>query len=186
VHVTRRGQAGGAGRHRIRLFDDPALRVPCEPVVTFDRSVRDLVKSLHQVMRAGPGRAGLAAPQLGVPLRVIAFDVDGRSGHLVNPRLEASGRRVVADEACLSAPGLWFPVERSFSVVARGRDMYGRPQVIRALGMLARVLQHEVDHLDGVLFTDHLAPQDRERFFAAFAELTESGAAGRGRAVPER
>src|SRR5690606_7702075 len=77
VHVTRRGQAGGAGRHRIRLFDDPALRVPCEPVVTFDRSVRDLVKSLHQVMRAGPGRAGLAAPQLGVPLRVIAFDVDG-------------------------------------------------------------------------------------------------------------
>lgn len=180
--MARRERAGGgAAGHRIRLFDDPGLRVACDPVVTFDRSVRDLVKSLQRVMRAGPGRAGLAAPQLGVPLRVVAFDVDGRSGHLVNPRLEPSGRRVTADEACLSAPGLWFPVERSFSVVARGRDMFGRPQVIRAIGMLARVLQHEVDHLDGVLFSDHLAPRDRERFFAAFAELAESG-----RAVPER
>ena len=71
-------------------------------------------------------------------------------------------------------------------MVARGRDMYGRPQVIRAIGMLARVLQHEVDHLDGVLFTDHLAPQDRERFFAAFAELDRIRG-GRARAgVPER
>lgn len=104
----------------------------------------------------------------------------------MNPRLEPSGRRVAADEACLSAPGLWFPVERSFAVVARGRDMYGRPQTVRAIGMLARVLQHEVDHLDGVLFTDHLAPQDRERFFAAFAELSGSGAAEPGAATPER
>ena len=185
--MARRERAGGgAARHRIRLFDDPALRVACEPVTGFDRSVRDLVKSLHQVLRAGVGRAGLAAPQIGVPLRVVAFEVEGRSGHLVNPRLEAAGRRVTADEACLSAPGLWFPVERSFSVVARGRDMYGRPQVIRAIGMLARVLQHEVDHLDGVLFTDHLAPQDRERFFAEFAGLAEPGRAVPDRAVPER
>ncbi|MEV5410658.1 peptide deformylase [Thermopolyspora sp. NPDC052614] len=168
--MATRGEGTAGARHRIRLFDDPVLRSVCEPVVTFDRSVRDLVKSLHHLMRAGVGRAGLAAPQVGVPLRVVAFDVDGRSGHLVNPRLELADRRVTADEACLSAPGLWFPLERAFSVVARGRDMYGKPQTIRAIGTLARVLQHEVDHLDGVLFVDRLPEEERRRFLTAFAE----------------
>lgn len=172
--MAKKGKSGGATRHRIRLYDDPALRTVCEPVVTFDRSVRDLVKALHQLMRAGVGRAGLAAPQIGVPLRVIAFDVDGRSGHLVNPRLEPSERRVTADEACLSAPGLWFPLERSFSVVARGRDMFGKPQVIRAIGTLARVLQHEVDHLYGVLFSDRLPEEERKRFLATLAESRQT------------
>ncbi len=151
----------------IRSFGDPVLRVPAEPVVDFDRSLRDLVKSLHRTMRAGPGRAGLSAPQLGVPLRVLAFDADGRRGHLVNPRIEPSQRTIVADEACLSAPGVWWPLERSFSVVARGRDMYGKPLTVRAIGTLARVLQHEADHLDGVLFSDRLPADERARFLAA-------------------
>ncbi|MBN6055556.1 peptide deformylase [Nonomuraea sp. RK-328] len=151
----------------IRLFDDPVLRSVAEPVRDFDRELRAVVKSLTATMRAGPGRAGLAAPQIGVPLRVVAYAYEGRSGHLVNPRLELSERRLTADEACLSAPGVWWPLERSYMVVARGRDMFGKPVSVRALGVLARVLQHEVDHLDGVLFSDHLGEEERERFLAA-------------------
>ncbi|HEY9523129.1 MAG TPA: peptide deformylase [Thermopolyspora sp.] len=155
--------------HQIRTFGDPALRESAHPVADFDRSLRDLVRSLQHTMRRGPGRAGLAAPQVGVPLRVIAFDVDGRRGHLVNPRLELSERVIVADEACLSAPGVWWPLERSFSVMARGRDMHGRPLTIRAIGTLARVLQHEADHLDGILFSDRLPADERARFLSAIA-----------------
>ncbi len=151
----------------IRLYSDPVLRTAAEPVTRFDRSLRELVKSLQATTRAGSGRAGLAAPQIGVSLRVLVFEVDGRSGHLVNPRLELSERRIVADEACLSAPGVYWPLERSYSVVARGRDMFGKPVTLRALGMLARVLQHEVDHLDGVLFSDRLPEEDRERFLSS-------------------
>ncbi|MFC6581539.1 peptide deformylase [Planomonospora parontospora] len=135
-----------------------------DPVTTFDRELRRLVKTLQLTLRAGAGRAGLAAPQIGVPLRVLVYELDGRSGHLVNPRLELSERKVTADEACLSAPGLWWPLERSYMVTARGRDMFGKPVTVRALGMLARVLQHETDHLDGLLFADRLPAEDRERF----------------------
>ncbi|MEV4095510.1 peptide deformylase [Streptosporangium saharense] len=151
----------------IRLFADPVLRTVSEPVTDFDRELRGLVKSLQATLRAGAGRAGLAAPQIGVPLRVLVYELDGRSGHLVNPRIEASERRITADEACLSAPGLWWPLERSYMVTARGRDMFGKPVTVRALGTLARVLQHEADHLEGVLFVDHLPAEERERFFAS-------------------
>ncbi|MFI7537650.1 peptide deformylase [Streptosporangium sp. NPDC049376] len=151
----------------IRLFADPVLRTAAEPVTDFDRELRGLVKSLQATLRAGSGRAGLAAPQIGVSLRVLVYELDGRSGHLVNPRIEASERRIVADEACLSAPGLWWPLERSYMVTARGRDMFGKPVTVRALGTLARVLQHEADHLDGVLFVDRLPEEEQERFFAA-------------------
>ncbi|GAA3093951.1 peptide deformylase [Nonomuraea salmonea] len=151
----------------IRMFGDPVLRTVAEPVKDFDRELRRLVKSLTATLRAGAGRAGLAAPQLGEPVRVVVYDYDGKSGHLVNPRLELSQRRVTADEACLSAPGAWWPLERSYMVTARGRDMFGKPVTVRALGTLARVLQHETDHLDGVLFSDHLEADERERFLAA-------------------
>ncbi|GAA5067251.1 peptide deformylase [Thermocatellispora tengchongensis] len=154
---------------QIRLFGDPVLRTAAEPVTSFDRELRRLVKSLQATMRAGAGRAGLAAPQVGEPVRVVVFEYEGRSGHIVNPRLELSERRVVADEACLSAPGVWWPLERSYAVTARGRDMFGKPVTVRALGVLARVLQHEADHLDGVLLIDHLEAEERERFLEAIA-----------------
>ncbi|MFC5828548.1 peptide deformylase [Nonomuraea insulae] len=150
----------------IRMFDDPVLRSVAAPIKDFDRELRRLVKSLTATMRAGSGRAGLAAPQLGEPVRVLVYSYDGKAGHLVNPRLELSERRVTADEACLSAPGVWWPLERSYMVTARGRDMFGKPVTVRALGVLARVLQHEADHLDGVLFSDHLEAAERERFLA--------------------
>ncbi|MFI0422690.1 peptide deformylase [Spongiactinospora sp. 9N601] len=152
---------------QIRLFGDPVLRRTAEPVTAFDRELRTLVKQLSATMRAGSGRAGLAAPQIGISARVVVYEYDGKSGHIVNPRLEPSSRKVVADEACLSAPGQWWPLERAYAVTARGRDMYGKPVTVRALGVLARVLQHETDHLDGVLFIDHLPAAERERFQAA-------------------
>ncbi|GAA4524859.1 MULTISPECIES: peptide deformylase [Nonomuraea] len=151
----------------ILAFDDPALRSVAEPVKDYDKELRGLVKSMTATLRAGAGRAGLAAPQVGVPLRVLVYAYEGASGHLVNPRLELSERRITADEACLSAPGVWWPLRRAFMVVARGRDMFGKPVTVRALGVLARVLQHESDHLDGVLFSDHLSADERERFLAA-------------------
>src|SRR5437868_3583043 len=151
----------------IRAFGDPLLRTVAEPVTTFDRELRDLVRSLTITLRMGAGRAGLAAPQVGVGARVVVYDYEGKAGHLINPRLELSPRRITADEACLSAPGHWWPLERSAMVTARGRDMHGRPVTLRALGMLARVLQHEVDHLDGVLFVDHLPADERERFLSS-------------------
>ncbi|MFF5205473.1 peptide deformylase [Streptosporangium sp. NPDC000396] len=151
----------------ILLFTDPVLRTVAEPVTTFDRELRRLVKSLQATMRAGAGRAGLAAPQIGVPLRVVVYELEGRSGHLINPRLELSERKIVADEACLSAPGVWWPLERSYMATARGHDMFGKPMIVRALGMLARVLQHETDHLDGILFADRLPAEEREHFLRA-------------------
>ncbi|MEU7000821.1 peptide deformylase [Nonomuraea sp. NPDC046570] len=159
----------------IRAFGDPLLRTVAEPVTVFDRELRDLVKSLTLTMRAGAGRAGLAAPQIGIPRRVVVYDYDGKAGHLINPRLELSPRRITADEACLSAPGHWWPLERSYMVTARGRNMQGKPVTVRALGVLARVLQHEVDHLDGVLFVDHLPEDERERFLASLEEQVVSG-----------
>jgi peptide deformylase len=167
MRVSRRRGEYELTVQQIRLFGEPVLRTVAEPVTTFDRELRTLVKSLQATMRAGAGRAGLAAPQIGVSLRVLAFDHDGKSGHLVNPRLELSDRKIVADEACLSAPGQWWPLERAYAVTARGRDMFGKPVTVRALGVLARVLQHEADHLDGTLFIDRLPAEERLRFQTA-------------------
>ncbi|WP_283134419.1 peptide deformylase [Rhizohabitans arisaemae] len=159
----------------IRLFGDPVLRTTAEPVVAFDRELRSLVKEMQAILRSRPGRAGIAAPQIGVPIRVVAFNFEGRAGHLVNPTLETSGRRIQADESCLSTPGasgngFWWPVSRPYAAIARGKDATGKSVTVRGLGMFARVLQHEVDHLDGVLFFDHLTPEDQEQ---ALAELTQ-------------
>lgn len=145
----------------IRLIGDPALAEPAEIVRDFDKALRAVVKDLMRTLRDDPRRAGVAAPQIGVPLRVVAYSVDGRQGHIVNPVLELSERAQDGDEGCLSAPGLWVPVRRAYQATARGRDRQGRPVTVRALGTFARCLQHEADHLDGVLFLDRLEPEHR-------------------------
>jgi peptide deformylase len=154
----------------IRLFGDPVLRRKAQPVTDFDKELRRLVEDLTDTMLDAPG-AGLAAPQIGVGLRVFTWYVDGEVGHLVNPDLTLSEETQDGDEGCLSIPGLAYDCRRALSVVARGFDMHGEPVVIEGSQVLARAIQHETDHLDGVLFIDRLDEAARK---AAMKEIRES------------
>lgn len=154
----------------IRLFGDPVLRRPALEVVDFDKELRTLVSDLTDTMLQAPG-AGLAAPQIGVGLRVFTWYVDGEVGHLVNPDLTLSEELQDGPEGCLSIPGLRYDCRRALSVVARGWDMHGEPVTIEGSELLARAIQHETDHLDGVLFLDRLDTAARK---AAMKEIRES------------
>jgi peptide deformylase len=154
----------------IRLFGDPVLRSPATPVVDFDKELRRLVEDLTDTMRDAPG-SGLAAPQIGVGLRVFTWYVDGELGHLVNPSLDLSEEIQDGPEGCLSIPELTFDCKRAFSVVAKGFNMHGEPVTIEGSELLARAIQHETDHLDGVLFIDRL---DRETRKLAMKAIRES------------
>lgn len=145
----------------IRLFGDPVLRTPAAPVETFDKELRKLVKDLTDTMVDAPG-AGLAAPQIGVSLRVFTYWVDDELGHLVNPELSLSADEQDGEEGCLSVPDLAFPTKRARSVVARGFDMHGEPVVLEGSDLLARAVQHETDHLDGIMFIDRLDAETRK------------------------
>ncbi len=158
----------------IRLFGDPILRSAALEVVDFDKQLRTLVQDLTETMLEAPG-AGLAAPQIGVGLRVFTYHVDGVLGHLVNPRLSLSAETQVGEEGCLSIPGLAFDCSRAASVVANGFTMYGEPVVIEGGETLARCIQHETDHLDGVLFVDRLDPEMRKAALKAIREAEWSG-----------
>ena len=159
----------------IRLFGDPVLRTPAVPVVDFDAELRTLVRDLTDTMLEAPG-AGLAAPQLGVGLRVFTWHVDGELGHLVNPDLDLSEECQDGEEGCLSFPGLVYDTRRALSVVAKGFDMHGEPLVIEGSQMLARAIQHETDHLDGVLFIDRLDKAQRKLALKAIREAEWAGA----------
>jgi peptide deformylase len=153
----------------IRLFGDPVLRRPAAEVVDFDRELRQLVEDLTDTMLQAPG-AGLAAPQIGVGLRVFTWNVDGEVGHLVNPVLELSEEKQDGLEGCLSIPELAFDCVRAMSAVATGVDMYGEPLRVEGSEKLARALQHETDHLDGILFVDRLDPASRKAAMKAIRE----------------
>jgi peptide deformylase len=151
----------------IRVFGDPVLRTPAEPVVDFDTELRKLVADLTDTMRDRSG-AGLAAPQLGVGLRVFTFDVDDVLGHLVNPVLTFPDEEEQdGPEGCLSIPGLYFDTKRRMNVVAKGFNSYGDPLQIVGTGLMARCVQHETDHLDGVLFLDRLDVEGRKEAMKA-------------------
>ena len=158
----------------IRLFGDPVLRTPAEPVVDFDKELRKLVQDLYDTMIDAPG-VGLAAPQLGVSLRVFTYHVDDELGHLVNPTLDLSDETQDGEEGCLSIPGLAFDTKRALRVVAKGWNQHGEPVVVEGSELLARCVQHETDHLDGVLFVDRL---DREQRKAAMRAIREAEWAG--------
>jgi len=154
----------------IRLFGDPVLRKPAVEVVHFDAELRQLVTDLTDTMLDAPG-AGLAAPQIGVGLRVFTWHVDGEIGHLVNPQLQLSEDTQDGPEGCLSLPELTYDCLRALSVVARGFTMHGEPVTIEGSDLLARAIQHETDHLDGILFIDRLDEAARK---AAMREIRES------------
>jgi len=151
----------------IRILGDPVLRIPGEEVLEFDEEIQALAKDMLETMYRSAG-VGLAGPQVGVSRRVIVLDL-GESDEkgtgplaLVNPRVvESSRKRDRAPEGCLSIPGMEEVVERPASVTVEGFTPRGEPVTIQAEGLLSRVLQHEIDHLDGVLFIDRLTPLKR-------------------------
>ncbi|XVU30267.1 peptide deformylase [Actinoplanes sp. CA-054009] len=146
----------------IRIFGDAVLRTEADPVTTFDAELGALIDDLEDTVRE-PGRAGVAAPQIGVSLRAFSYNVGGVVGHMINPVLSDFAGEQDDEEACLSLPGLGFPTKRAMSVTARGFDRHGEPIVIPGTGFLARALQHETDHLAGRLYIDTLTGDVRRQ-----------------------
>jgi peptide deformylase len=152
----------------IRTLGDPVLKTPAKPVDRFDESLRRLADDMLETMYDAPG-VGLAAPQIGISLRLFVFD-DGVTGpmFMANPELVFTDEEIVEEEGCLSIPGPFYPTSRSSRIVCRGLDLQGDPLEMTGQGLLARIFQHETDHLEGMLFIDRLDEEGRK---AVLAEL---------------
>jgi peptide deformylase len=145
----------------IRLYGDPVLRTSSALVTDFS-AAKGLIQDLLDTT-ALPGRAGVAAPQIGVNLRAFSFHVNGELGYLINPNIvEMRGEKLLLEEGCLSVPGLWHKTPRFEEVVAAGVDLDGNAVRIEAQGLLAQALQHECDHLEGMVYLDRLLPDERK------------------------
>jgi peptide deformylase len=156
----------------IRIFGDPVLTTPTERITRVDSGARALVEDLVDSVRL-PGRAGVAATQIGVGLRAFSYNVNGEVGYILNPELvEVSGEPELVDEGCLSVPGLWFKTPRYPFARVVGTDLDGNEISLEGTGLMAQALQHETDHLDGVLYIHRL---DRETRREAMKQVRESG-----------
>lgn len=156
----------------IRVVGDPVLRTPCEEITaTDDDRIRALVADLLETVDV-EGRAGLAANQIGVSLRAFSWNVDDEIGYILNPRIVALSAEEHQDgeEGCLSVPGLWFPTKRAWYARAEGIDLDGNPVVVEGEDLMARCIQHEVDHLDGRLYLDRLEKSERRKAMKAIRE----------------
>ena len=155
----------------IRVFGDPVLRAASAPVDQIDDGIRALVRDLLDTVEL-PGRAGVAAPQIGVGLRAFSYNIDGEIGYILNPVLvEVSGEPELVGEGCLSVPGLWHEALRHPHATVTGIDLEGNEVVLEGDGLLAQALQHETDHLDGKLFLERLPAETRR---IAMREIRES------------
>lgn len=156
----------------IRTFGDPVLRTACDPIAAVDDRARTLVADLMDTVDAD-GRAGLAANQIGVGLRAFAWNIDGAIGYVLNPRLVELGAQVQpGPEGCLSLPGLWSELGRATFAAVEGHDLQSRPVRVAGEGLMARCLQHELDHLDGRLFVDRLQGEARTTAMRALRGAT--------------
>ena len=152
----------------LRLIGDPVLRTPCDQVVRFDDTLARLVTDLLDTV-AEPGRAGLAANQIGSALTVFSYNVDGRVGYVINPVLVETSGEQIGYEACLSLPGVSADRRRAAHAVVTGVDLRQEPVTVTGDGELARCLQHECDHLAGELYIDKLDPAERGAILRALA-----------------
>ncbi len=141
----------------IRVIGDPVLRTPTDWITDIDDKVKALVEDLLETVDMD-GRAGLAAPQIGVGLRAFSWNIDGDIGYVLNPRLEEVSDDEYQDgeEGCLSVPGLWYPTKRAWYARVRGIDLDGKEVVVEGEELMARALQHETDHLEGMIYIDRL------------------------------
>ncbi len=157
-------------RREIRTYPDPVLRTPCEPITAIDDRVAGLVQDLLDTVDADD-RAGVAANQIGVGLRAFSWHVDGQVGYILNPEMvELSSQTQHGDEGCLSVPGLYFPTTRAAYAKVRGIDLDGDEVILEGEGLMARALQHEMDHLQGMVFLQRLEPDVRK---AAMREVRQ-------------
>ncbi|ODT24153.1 peptide deformylase [Microbacterium sp. SCN 69-37] len=146
----------------IRLFGDPVLRAPSASIDVIDDGIRSLVQDLLDTVEL-PGRAGVAAPQIGVGLRAFSYNIDGDIGYVLNPVLtEVSGEPALVGEGCLSVPDLWHETLRYPWARVVGMDLDGDELVLEGEGLMAQALQHETDHLDGMLYISRLSPHERK------------------------
>ena len=151
---------------KIVVVGDPVLAAHAREVTSFDAELATLIDDLFASLAVAEG-VGLAAPQIGVDLQVFVYDCpDGAGGHvrghIVNPTIETSGDKELADEGCLSVPGPYLELARASHATVRGVDKDGKPLEVSGTGFFARCLQHETEHLRGVLYIDHL-PRNRRR-----------------------
>ena len=155
----------------IRVIGDPVLRTPCDPITQIDARVKALVKDLLETVDQ-EGRAGLAANQIGVSLRAFSYNIEDEIGYVLNPKLvELSEQTQEGDEGCLSVPGLWFPCKRTDYARVVGENLAGEEVLVEGTGLMARCLQHELDHLDGHLFLDRLDRATSKKAMAAVRDL---------------
>ncbi|MCS0497966.1 peptide deformylase [Protaetiibacter mangrovi] len=155
---------------QIRLFGDPVLRSRTDPITDpGDARVRALVEDLVDTVEA-PGRAGVAATQIGVGLRAFSVNIDGDIAYVINPVLEVSGEPEPVDEGCLSVPGFYFPRLRHPWARVTGVDVDGNEVVLEGDGLMAQALQHETDHLDGKLYIEGLEPETKREAMRAIRQ----------------
>jgi len=178
--TERESRARREARREIRVIGDPVLRERAREVVTFDRALRKLAKRMLRIMHDAPG-IGLAAPQVGVVDRLIVYDIDDDPRILVNPAvIELSEEREEGDEGCLSVPGVAMPVERALRIRVKASDETGAALDFVAQDLEARVIQHEIDHLDGVLIVDRTTREARAAALRALRDGTAAEPAAGG------
>jgi peptide deformylase len=147
----------------IRLYGDPVLRTVCDPIRDLDAKVKSLIEDLLDTTKL-PGRAGVAAPQIGVSLRAFSYNIDGVVGYVINPEIvELGGEKTLVDEGCLSVPGLWHKTPRFETARAKGIDLDGNPLELAGSGLMAQAIQHECDHLDGIVYLGRLEGDERKQ-----------------------
>ncbi len=155
----------------LRLFGDPVLRTECDPVTRFDDATGRLVDDLLENVLL-PGRAGLAAPQIGVSLAAFSYNIDGQHGYVINPVVVETSGEYDGPEGCLSIPGIYADTRRALRTVVTGVDRHGDPITVIGTEELSRALQHETDHLRGVLFIDRLTGQERKEVLGQIRRAT--------------
>lgn len=155
----------------IRIFGDPVLKTPTDQIVVIDQKIRSLVADLLDSVRI-PGRAGVAAPQIGVSLRAFSYNINGEIGYILNPQIvETRGELELVEEGCLSVPNLWFKTPRFPYAKVEGIGLDGSTIIIEGEGLMAQALQHECDHLDGLVYLDRLDQPTRKE---AMRQVRES------------
>jgi peptide deformylase len=154
----------------IRLYGDPVLRTVSDRIEVIDSKVRALIEDLVDTTKL-PGRAGVAAPQIGVNLRAFSYNVDGKVGYLINPEIvELGGEKVLVDEGCLSVPGLWHKTPRYEFARVTGTNLEGESVELSGNGLMAQALQHECDHLDGMVYLGRLEGAERKQAMKALRD----------------